>query len=151
DAAIVAGRRNPALRPAIGRRIVRRAARQAAGVGALPLGGAAMPVITLQQIKMVGQLATLHGRRPLGADRVLAALGILGAGFGWRALARSAVGFVPGAGWAIQGGLAYGVTRSMGEAAHARLAAGHDLVEAPVLQAIKPKIERVLDRVPGGS
>lgn len=150
DAAVVAGRRTPALRPAIGRRIVHRAARQAAAVGAVPLGGAAMPVITLQQIKMVGQLAVLHGR-PLGADRVLAALSILGAGFGWRALGRSAAGLVPVAGWVVQGGLAYGVTRSMGEAAQARLAAGHDLVEAPGLQKIKPALERLLDRVPGGS
>jgi uncharacterized protein (DUF697 family) len=117
----------------------------------VPLGGAAMPVLTLLQIKMIGQLATLHGRPPLGADRALAALGILGAGFGWRALTRTAVGFVPGVGWAIQGGVAYGVTRSMGEAAHARLTAGHDLLEAPGLEKVKPKLERLLDRVPGAS
>jgi uncharacterized protein (DUF697 family) len=149
EAAVVAGRRTPALRPAIGRRIVHRAARQAAGVAAVPLGGAAMPVLTLQQIKMVGQLAVLHGR-PLDADRVLAALSILGAGFGWRALGRSAVGLVPGAGWAVQGALAYGVTRSLGEAVQARLAAGHELVEGPGLQKIKPTLERLLDRVPVG-
>lgn len=150
EAAVVAGRRMPALRPVLSRRIVNRASRQAAAVAAVPLGGATMPVITLQQIKMVGQLSTLHGR-DLDADRVLAALSILGAGFGWRALARSAVGLVPVAGWAVQGGLAYGVTRSMGEAAQARLAAGHDLLDAPGLEKIKPALERLLDRVPGGS
>jgi uncharacterized protein (DUF697 family) len=100
---------------------------------------------------MVGQLATLHGHPPLGADRVLAALGVIGAGFGWRALTRSALGLVPALGWAVQGGVAYGVTRSMGEAAHARLAAGHDLAEGPLLNAVKPHVERVLSRLGGGS
>jgi uncharacterized protein (DUF697 family)/8-oxo-dGTP pyrophosphatase MutT (NUDIX family) len=151
DVAVVAGRRTPALRSAIGRRVVATTARQAAAVGAVPLGGAAMPVLTLLQIKMVGQLATLHGRPPLGADRALAALSIMGAGFGWRALTRSAVGFVPGVGWAIQGGVAYGVTRSMGEAVHARLAAGHDMIEGPGVEAIKPQLERVLGRLRRGS
>jgi hypothetical protein len=121
EVAVVAGLRTPALRPAIGRRVVRSAARQSAAWGAVPLGGATTPVITLQQIRMVGQLATLHGRQPIGADRV------------------------------IQGGLAYGVTRGMGEAVHARLAAGHDLVEGPGVEAVKPKIDGVLGRLGRGS
>jgi len=70
EAAVVAGRRTPALRSAIGRRVVATTARQAAAVGAVPLGGAAMPVLTLLQIKMIGQLATLHRRPPTGTGRV---------------------------------------------------------------------------------
>jgi uncharacterized protein (DUF697 family) len=151
EVAVVTGRRTPALRPTIARRVVRSAARQSAAVGAVPLGGATTPVITLQQIRMVGQLATLHGREPVGADRALAALGILAAGFGWRALARTAVGFVPGIRWVIQGGLAYGVTRGMGEAVRARLAAGHDIVEGPGVEAVKPKIDSLLGRLGRGS
>lgn len=146
DAAVVAARRTPALRQAVGRRVVRSASRQAAAIGALPLGGASMPALTLQQIRMVGQLATAYDK-PLGADRVLAALSILGAGFGWRALGRSAVGMVPVGGWAVSGGLAYAVTRGLGETAHARLAAGHDLVEAPALDKLKPHLEKVLSRI----
>jgi uncharacterized protein (DUF697 family) len=150
DAAVVAARRYPALRDAVARRVVRATARQAAGVGALPLGGAAMPVLTLQQIRMVGQLATLYGR-PFGAERALTALSIFAAGFGWRALGRGAAGLVPVAGWAVSGGLAYAVTRSLGEAAHARLAAGHDLIEAPQLEKIRPHVERALEVVRPGS
>lgn len=150
EEAVAAGRRYPALRPAIGRRIVRATSRQAAAIGAVPLGGAAMPVLTLLQIKMVGQLATLYGR-PMDAERLLTAVSVLGAGFGWRALGRSAVGFVPGPGWAIHGGLAYAVTRGLGEVTLARLEAGHSLVEGPVLDALKPKIESVLGRLRGGS
>jgi uncharacterized protein (DUF697 family) len=150
EEAVAAGRRYPALRPAIGRRIVRSASRQAAAIGAVPLGGAAMPVLTLLQIKMVGELTTLYGR-PMDAERILLALSVFGAGFGWRALGRSAVSFVPGPGWAIHGGLAYGVTRALGEVTLARLEAGHALVEGRVLDALKPKIESVLGRLRRGS
>ena len=146
EEAVAAGRRYPALRPAVGRRIVRAAARQSAAIGAVPLGGAAMPVLTLLQIKMVGQLATLYGR-PMDAEWIALALSVFGAGFGWRALGRTAVGHVPGPGWAIHGGLAYGVTRALGEANLARLEAGHRLVEGRLLDAIKPKIEGVLNRL----
>jgi uncharacterized protein (DUF697 family) len=146
EKAVAQGRRYPALRPAVGRRIVRAAARQSAAIGAVPLGGAAMPVLTLLQIKMVGQLATLYGR-PMDAERIALALSVFGAGFGWRALGRTAVGHVPGPGWAIHGGLAYGVTRALGEANLARLEAGHRLVEGRLLDAVKPKIEGVLSRL----
>ena len=146
EEAVAAGRRYPALRPAVGRRIVRSAARQSAAIGAVPLGGAAMPVLTLLQIKMVGQLATLYGR-PMDAERIALALSVFGAGFGWRALGRTAVGHVPGPGWAIHGGLAYGVTRALGEANLARLEAGRRLVEGRLLDAVKPKIEGVLSRL----
>ena len=146
EKAVAQGRRYPALRPAVGRRIVRAAARQSAAIGAVPLGGAAMPVLTLLQIKMVGQLATLYGR-PMDAERIALALSVFGAGFGWRALGRTAVGHVPGPGWAIHGGLAYGVTRGLGEANLARLEAGHRLVEGRLLDAVKPKIEGVLSRL----
>ena len=146
EEAVAAGRRYPAVRRAVGRRIVRAAARQSAAIGAVPLGGAAMPVLTLLQIKMVGQLATLYGR-PMDAERIVLALSVFGAGFGWRALGRTAVGHVPGPGWAIHGGLAYGVTRALGEANLGRLEAGHRLVERRLLDAVKPKIEGVLSRL----
>lgn len=145
DQAVAAGRRNPGLRRAIGERIVRGGARQAAGIGALPLAGADMPILALVQVKMVAQLAALYDR-PFGAERALEALAIVGAGFGWRAVGRSAVGMVPVAGWAVQGSLSYAVTRGLGEAAHARLAAGHDLIGGPPLDAVKPQLERLLGR-----
>ena len=150
DEAPAAARHNPALRPAVARRIVRRAARRAGAVGAIPLGGADMGVLALLQVKMVSQLAALHDR-PFGAERALEALAIVGAGFGWRAIGRSAAGLVPVAGWAVAGGLSYGVTRALGEAALARMSAGHDLAEGPGLDKVKPHIERVLGQLPGGS
>jgi hypothetical protein len=70
DAAVAAGRRNPALRPAVGRALVRSVSRQAAATGALPLKGADMPVLALLQVGLVTRLAALYDR-PVGAERAI--------------------------------------------------------------------------------
>ena len=145
DEAVAAGRRNPGLRPAVGRHLVKEAARQSAAVGALPLPGVDMPVLVLIQVRLVAQLAALYDR-PFGAERALEALAILAAGFGWRAIGRSAAGFVPVAGWAVRGSLAYVATRAIGEAALARLEAGHDLIEGAPIERLRPLIDRVTAR-----
>lgn len=145
DEAVAAGRRNPGLRPAVGRDLVRRAARQSAAVGALPLAGVDMPVLVLVQVRLVAQLAALHDR-PLGAERALEALAIFGAGFGWRAIGRSAAGVIPVAGWAVRGSVAYVATRAIGETALARLEAGHDLIEGAPVERVRPLIDRVAGR-----
>jgi uncharacterized protein (DUF697 family) len=149
DQAIAAARRAEPLRPIVAGRLVREAARQAAGVAALPLGGADMPVLAVLQVRMVAELAALHGR-PFGAERAMEAVAVVGAGFGWRAIGRSAVGLVPYGGWAAQGAIAYVTTRAIGEAALARLAAGHDLIEGPPIDALRPHVERVLGRLRRG-
>lgn len=142
DELIAAGRRNPGLRPAIGRLLVDRASRRSAAIGALPLPGVDMPVLALLQVRLVAELAALHDR-PFGAERVAEAAAILGAGFGWRAIGRSASSFVPVAGWAVRGTVAYGATRAIGEAALTRLAAGHDLIEGLPIDSARPVIDRV--------
>ena len=146
DAAVAAGRRNPGLRAAVGRRLIDDATRQSAVIGALPLPGVDMPALALLQVRLVAQLAALHDR-PFGAERAVEAVAIVGAGFGWRALARSAVGAVPVAGWAVRGTVAYGATRAVGEAAFARLQAGHDLIEGAPFEKMRPAIDRVVSRI----
>lgn len=146
DEAVAAGRRNPGLRPAVGRRLVNSSARQSAAIGALPLPGVDMPALALLQVRLVAQLAALHDR-PFGSERALEALAVVGAGFGWRALARSASGLVPVAGWAVRGTVAYGATRAVGEAALARLSAGHDLIEGAPIDRARPVIDRVVGRL----
>jgi hypothetical protein len=47
------------------------------------------------------------------------------------------------AGWAVQGTIAYGATRAIGEAALARLSAGHDLIEGAPVERARPLIDRV--------
>jgi uncharacterized protein (DUF697 family) len=45
-------------------------------------------------------------------------LATIGAGLGFRAAARQLLATVPVAGWVIKGGVAYGGTKALGEAAH---------------------------------
>jgi uncharacterized protein (DUF697 family) len=146
DGAVAAGRRNPALRPAVGRALVRKASRQAGAVGALPLGGADMPALSLLQVRLVTELAALYDR-PMGAERAVSAAAVMGAGFGWRRLARAARRALPVPRWAAGGGVAYASTRAVGEAALARLTAGHDLIEGPPIDAAKPQVERLLAKL----
>jgi len=49
---------------------------------------------------------------------------VIAAGLGFRTVARHLVGAVPGFGWAVKGGIAYGATFAVGEAATAYFAAG---------------------------
>ena len=54
-----------------------------------------------------------HGDR----TRAFELAGVVGAGFGFRTLARQLLDFVPFAGWAVKGAIAYTGTRAIGEAA----------------------------------
>lgn len=143
---VAAGRRNPGLRPAIGRRLVQTAAKRSAAIGALPLPGVDMPVLVLIQVRLVAELAALHDRA-FGPERIVEALAIVGSGFGWRAVGRSAAGAIPVAGWAVRGTVAYAATRAIGEAALARLSAGHDLIEGAPIDKARPVIDRVAARL----
>lgn len=149
DDAVGVARRLPALRPAVGARLVEDASRRAGLVGALPLGGADLPALAVIQVRMVAHLAAAHDR-PRGLERVIEALAVAGAGFGWRAVGRAAVKFVPVAGWAAGGGVAYGATRAMGTVALKRLAAGHDPIDAGPLDKVRPQIDRLLARAGRG-
>jgi uncharacterized protein (DUF697 family) len=146
DEAVASGWRYPGLRKAIGEDLIVRRAKQSAAIGALPFPGVDMPGITLIQIRLVAELEVMYGRR-FGLERAVEALGLFGAGFAWRAIARSAVGLVPGAGWAARGGVAYAATRAVGETTLARLESGHGLVEGLPLDPLRPTFDRVADKL----
>jgi uncharacterized protein (DUF697 family) len=78
--------------------------------------GADFPVLTLNQIRLVLRLAAAHGVE-VDQQRLPEVLATVAAGFGFRAVARQLLGAVPFAGWAVKGGVAYGGTRALGEAA----------------------------------
>jgi uncharacterized protein (DUF697 family) len=124
DASHELAARLPALRPAVVESIVRRFSVQNGVLGvAIFIPGADFPVLTLNQIRMVLRIAAAHGEE-IGRDRALEILSVVGAGLGFRAVARQLGGFVPGAGWAVKGGVAYTGTRALGEASSAYFAAG---------------------------
>jgi uncharacterized protein (DUF697 family) len=129
----------------VAERLIESTARRAGAAGALVfLPGADMPVITLMQIRLVAELAALHDR-PLGVDRAPELGAVFLAGFGWRALGRQLAGAVPGAGWALKGGLAYTATRAIGEAARAWFAEGGERADRP-LAGLRSAIETAIRR-----
>jgi uncharacterized protein (DUF697 family) len=105
----------PRFRRAVCEEIIRKNARQNAVIGALPIPGADMPVMTANQARMVLNIAAAHGEE-LSLDRARELLGVVAAGFGLRALARQVVKLVPLGGWAAAGAIGYAGTVAMGRA-----------------------------------
>ncbi|WP_273841594.1 YcjF family protein [Rubrobacter calidifluminis] len=116
DHLVSLGRSYPGLRRAVCEEIVHKNARQNAVVGAIPVPGADMPVMTANQARMVLMIAAVHGEE-LSLQRARELAGVLAAGFGLRSLARQAVKLVPVGGWAAAGTIGYAGTLAMGRAA----------------------------------
>src|SRR5262249_10131726 len=109
--------RLPVLRDALCRELIRSfSIRNALISAAIFVPGVDMPILTLNQIRMVLRIALAHGQ-PIDGGRVVEGLGVVGAGFGLRTLARELLDAVPVGGFAIKGGVAYGGTKAIGEAA----------------------------------
>ncbi|MFR8784990.1 YcjF family protein [Slackia sp.] len=96
---------------------VRATSVQNAGVGlVVVIPGADMPIMTLNQAKMILQIAAAYGQ-PLTAERVKELAAVVGGGFACRTVARQLVGVVPALGWAIKAAIGYSGTVAMGYAA----------------------------------
>jgi uncharacterized protein (DUF697 family) len=109
--------RLPVLRHAVCEELIRRISRQNGLVGvAVFVPGADLPVLTLNQVRLVLRIADAYGFE-IDRDRLPEVLGVLGSGLGFRAIARRAIGAVPVVGWAVKGAVAYAGTRALGEAA----------------------------------
>jgi uncharacterized protein (DUF697 family) len=118
--------RLPALRGAVCDRIVASFARKNGVVGAMVfVPGADLPVLALNQVRMLLLLDQAHGLELDARERLPEVLATVGAGFGFRAAARELLDLVPVAGWAVKGGVAYTGTRALGAAAIKRLESGH--------------------------
>jgi uncharacterized protein (DUF697 family) len=81
--------------------------------------GVDLPVLTLNQLRLVLRLAQAYGVDDV-RERLPELAATVGAGFGLRALAQELLDLVPVAGWALKGAVAYGGTRALGEAARQR-------------------------------
>lgn len=91
-------------------------AAQNAGIGVLVfIPGADMPAMTLNQIKMVLQIAAAYGQ-PLDKDRLKEIIPTLAAAFLCRGITRKLVSLVPAVGFAIKGGMGYFGTVAIGKA-----------------------------------
>lgn len=109
--------RLPVLRRPLCDALIASFARKNALVGAAVfVPGVDMPVLTLNQVRLVLRIAMAYGQE-IDNERAVELLGVVGAGFGFRAVARELLDFVPVAGWALKGAVAYSGTRALGEAA----------------------------------
>lgn len=110
--------RVPLLREPLCRQLIESFSRRNGVIGAAVfVPGADFAVLTLNQLRLVLRLAAAHGIE-VDQQRLPEILATVGAGFGFRAVARQLLGAVPVAGWAVKGGIAYGGTLALGEAAH---------------------------------
>lgn len=101
---------------------------QNAAVGFVPfIPGADMPIMTLNQIKMVLQIATAYGQ-PVDADRIKEILAILGGAFVSRHIVRTCTKAIPVAGWVFSGAMGFAATEAMGRAMVEYFEAGGDIV-----------------------
>jgi uncharacterized protein (DUF697 family) len=118
------GARVPLLRRAVADQLVAAFSRRNGIVGAAVfVPGADLPVITLNELRLVLRLEQAYGLEIDPRERLPEIAGVVGAGFGMRALARRLLDIVPVAGWAVKGAVAYAGTRALGEAAVRRLEA----------------------------
>jgi uncharacterized protein (DUF697 family) len=109
--------RLPVLRPAVCRQLIAHFSKRNALISAaIFIPGVDMPVLTLNQIRLVLRIALAYGQ-DIDRHRAVELLGVVGAGFGFRTVARELLDFVPVAGWAVKGAVSYGGTRAVGEAA----------------------------------
>jgi uncharacterized protein (DUF697 family) len=119
--------RLPTLRRAVSRELIRSFSRTNGLVGAAVfVPGVDMPVLTMNQARLVLRIALAHGQQ-VDASRLPELLAIVAGGAGFRTVAREALGAIPVAGWAIKGAIAYSGTRAIGEAALQYFEAGAPL------------------------
>jgi uncharacterized protein (DUF697 family) len=109
--------RLPTLRRAVCDELIRSFAKKNAIIAAAVfIPGVDLPVLTLNQARLVLRIALAHGQE-IDKDRALELLGVVGAGFGLRTVARELLDLVPVAGWTVKGAVAYAGTKAIGEAA----------------------------------
>ena len=109
--------RLPVLRTAVCDHLIASFAKRNAIISAaIFVPGVDLPVLTLNQIRLVLRIALAHGE-PIDNRRAVELVGVVGAGFGMRAVARELLDLVPVAGWAVKGAIAYSGTKAVGEAA----------------------------------
>jgi uncharacterized protein (DUF697 family) len=109
--------RLPVLREAVCEELIRRYSRRNGVIGvAVFIPGADLPILTVNQIRLVLRIADAYGFE-IDRDRLPEVLAVIGSAFGFRALARKSIGLIPFVGWAVKGGIAYTGTRALGEAA----------------------------------
>lgn len=129
----------PCVRRPLALEAVKSTAVQNAGIGVVfIIPGADLPLMTLNQVKMLLEMAAAYGEE-LSLGRVKEIAAIVGGAFACRAVARQLAGAVPGVGWLVKGGIGYAGTIGMGYALLNYFESGTDVVASVQLAAGKVK------------
>lgn len=116
----------PFMRRALAKDAVQATSLQNAGIGLVPLiPGADLPILTLNQAKMVLQIAAAYGHE-MDKNRVKELAAVVGSAYLFRVVARELVELVPVLGFVIKPGIAYGGTAAVGNAAIEYFEGGED-------------------------
>jgi uncharacterized protein (DUF697 family) len=109
--------RLPVLRPAVCEHLIDSCAKKNGAIAAAVfVPGVDLPLLTINQVRLVLRIALAYGEE-LDQDRAVEVAGVVATGYGLRALAREALDLVPVAGWLVKGAVAYSGTRAIGAAA----------------------------------
>ena len=116
----------PFMRRALAKDSVQATSLQNAGIGLVPLiPGADLPILTLNQAKMVLQIAAAYGHA-MDKGRVKELAAVVGGAYLFRVVARELLELVPALGFIIRPGIAYGGTAAVGNAAIEYFEGGED-------------------------
>jgi uncharacterized protein (DUF697 family) len=109
--------RLPVLRPAVCAHLIDACAKKNAAIAAAVfIPGVDLPLLTMNQIRLVLRIALAYGEE-LDQERAVEVAGVVATGYGLRAVAREALDLIPVGGWLVKGAVAYSGTRAIGAAA----------------------------------
>ncbi len=130
------------LRAAVCEELIRSFSKRNGIIGAAVfVPGVDMPLLTINQARLVLRIGLAFGE-PIDKSTGVELLGVVGAGFGFRAIARELLDVIPFAGWAVKGGVAYAGTRAVGEAAVRFFEARAPVLTLPVSSGPGPRLSR---------
>ena len=114
--------------------LVRACALENAAVGAINIvPGSDLPVMTVNQARLALDIAAAYGHG-LELSRVPEMAGVAGAGFAYRAIARTLLGLVPGVGWLLRAGMGYAGTVATAKAIQTRFEAQDGTIKLDLLR-----------------
>ena len=94
-------------------------AKENAAIGAVAfVPGSDMPLMTARQIRLALDITAAYNIN-MSVETIAELLGVVGAGFGYRTVARTVAGTVPGFGWALKAGMGYVGTHTTARVIHA--------------------------------
>ncbi len=117
DKCIAMAQAFPFVRRPLALETVHATAAQNAAIGTVAfIPGADLPLMTLNQAKMVLKVAAAYGE-PMDVGRAKELVAVVASAFMWRSLARNVATAVPLFGWVIKGGVGYAGTLALGHTA----------------------------------